>query len=42
VRRARNVLRDLISVANQDRAKLLDRELALFERAAARAALSPP
>jgi uncharacterized membrane protein len=42
IRRARAVLLDLISVANEDRAKLLEHELALLERAAARAALASP
>jgi uncharacterized membrane protein len=42
VRRARAALRDLINVANRDRAKVLEREDALFERAAAREADSVP
>jgi uncharacterized membrane protein len=36
MRRARAALRDLITVANQDRAKVLEREQALCERATAR------
>jgi uncharacterized membrane protein len=38
IRRARAVLLDLITVANPDRTKLLEHELVLFERAAARKA----
>lgn len=42
VGRARAVLRDLLTVANRDRAKVLEREQALLEQAVAREAFSSP